>query len=108
MRTELDDLTSDLWRFLGNAMRRARDYDLENNYDGDLDDYDGLDDDALDALIENAADDLASGYCPTTDDLDEKQALEAMLDFLKNERKERDDAWEVRTITLALKKLSGE
>lgn len=47
MASELAELTDDLFNMMQRAISHACDVDFENNFDGDIDDYDGLDDDAL-------------------------------------------------------------
>ena len=107
MASELAELTDDLFHMMQRAISHACDVDFENNFDGDIDDYDGLDDDALDQFIEDLSDDLLSVHCPSSEKYSEQDVLVAMKAFFID-RGDPEDSWEIVTIDRTLQKLSDQ
>ncbi len=107
MEQELEELVTDLHKIMHRAMNHAWEADLENNFDGDIDDYDGLDDDALAAFIEDLSDDLSSFHCPSSDNFTELQVLTATKNFFL-ERGDAEDCWEITAINHTIRKMSDE
>jgi hypothetical protein len=102
---ELDALLSALHRRMYRAIEHRRDEDVRDNYDGNYDDYDGLDDDALEPFIEDLSDDLSEGHCPTSDAIGEREVL---LAAQKHYEKLNGGAygWDYESVTRAISKLT--
>lgn len=104
MTNDLDDLISQLYRRMHKALDFAIQRDQEENYEGDLDDYDGLSETQLDELVSDLVDDITAGLVIESDEYSLLEILTATKSFLQS-KGEGEGFWTYDTVSAAISEL---